>query len=113
MSNCANCEKNDGMCYISIPPKYKCTIDNSFHNGMDRCNLYDRGYQQGRTDAEPKWIPVEERLPDKGEVLVCTGKGNIYTSIVGGCFWVSHLAYRFGADKITHWMPLPKPPQKQ
>ena len=60
-----------------------------------------------------RWIPVEERLPEVGEfVLVAEKKGGITESFVDfedyetrdGIEW-------FGADEVTHWMPLPEPPE--
>ena len=57
-----------------------------------------------------KWIPVTERLPEHGqEVIVYSG--NILKPTV--------FAYQFWNPKydtwlrITHWMPLPKPPQEE
>lgn len=45
---CAMCDKNDGMCYTSLPPKYKCTLDDTFHYGDDSCDLYNRGFKSGQ-----------------------------------------------------------------
>jgi len=49
------------------------------------------------------WIPVEERLPEKGECLVVSD-GTVYPASV-----------IFGEDfkHCTHWMPLPEPPKSQ
>lgn len=60
------------------------------------------------------WISVEERLPELGEVLVCThgnwigvvwhhGKGKFETG--GGML--------LGECDIAHWMPLPEPPKEE
>ena len=38
-TNCANCKYNDGTVYISLPPKYKCTITGEFHNAYGDCNV--------------------------------------------------------------------------
>ena len=38
--NCSNCDNNDGVCYMSNPVKYKCTIDNTFHFAYDSCGKY-------------------------------------------------------------------------
>lgn len=35
---CGNCPFNDGLCYTSAPPKYKCTFDNNFYDGMHACH---------------------------------------------------------------------------
>ena len=62
--------------------------------------------------AKYRWIPVSERLPEGDAVLVYRerGKSNIdidWTFIEGGReYW-----YNSGLDNVTHWMPLPEPPQ--
>ena len=35
---CGNCPFNDGQCYTSLPPKFKCTFDNNFYDGMHACH---------------------------------------------------------------------------
>ena len=36
---CAFCEKTDGMCYTSNPPKRKCTITGKFHEYDHICDV--------------------------------------------------------------------------
>jgi len=61
------------------------------------------------------WISVKERLPEPDvDVLVFDGK-NIDVTFGEETFddrefiWFSRISYRH-FDKITHWMPLPEPP---
>ena len=58
----------------------------------------------------PRWIPVEERLPKKGEdVLVHYAGGRIDMD------WVGKLgAFRWEEvnGEATHWMHLPQPPKE-
>ena len=71
--------------------------------------------------AQPKWISVEERLPDAGEkVIVCGVKNGIQV----GAF---HMKLRPENNRrwwwknntileVTHWMPLPsmhEPPKEE
>ena len=39
VKTCAFCEKTDGMCYTSNPPKRKCTITGKFHEYDHICDL--------------------------------------------------------------------------
>ena len=57
-----------------------------------------------------EWISVKERLPKKHEtVLVCSrGKNNSVISI--DCLCSSGKWYDQD-DDVTHWMPIPQPPQ--
>lgn len=52
-------------------------------------------------EAQQRWIPVSERLPENKfeHVLVCTTYG---VSV--------RLALEIG-EAVTHWMPLPNPPE--
>jgi len=61
-------------------------------------------------EAAQRWIPVSERLPEGRTVLVFKKEGSISidtTYIDGGnYFW-----WKSGQSKVTHWMPLPEPPE--
>lgn len=66
-----------------------------------------------RLEAQvPKWISVEERLPEKsGRYLVCTSKSSVYYAK----FTRHEQDGRFHTDintHITHWMPMPEPPKE-
>jgi hypothetical protein len=55
---------------------------------------------------EQKWISVDEKPKEKGSYLGCTKNGGItivhwYGHKWGGGFFAKHM---------THWMPLPEPP---
>lgn len=68
-------------------------------------------YIQYLEAKQPKWISVEERLPDKaGKYIVCTKKNAVYCT----AFRFFHGRGYFASDSnthITHWMPLPEPPE--
>jgi hypothetical protein len=69
-------------------------------------------------DVGGKWIPVTERLPEKedGKVLVTDGiqvnfsyRNHFYRD-QGGTLRVP-ANYGHGMN-VTHWMPLPEPPER-
>lgn len=83
-------------------------------------------YIQRLEAAQPKWISVEERLPeDDVEVLVyiASKKENVdsviaithYTHSMYGYNiegWCSPWQYCFWDREVTYWMPLPEPPKE-
>ena len=57
----------------------------------------------------PVWIPVSERLPNKGdEVLVYNGE--FYLAERHSDYWDTLEGFIEG---VTHWMPLPSPPEAE
>lgn len=82
-----------------------------------RCieNLTDK--LNATNDALPRWISVEERLPEKG-VFVVVYYGHFIGNLMdvymwdGEC-WRSSSGYLEDAENITHWMPLPEPPKEE
>lgn len=69
----------------------------------------------------PRWIPVEERLPEYGVRVLATDmyEGDDYTGIwtreedkddADGC-WYDDPGWWHASDDVTHWMPLPAPPE--
>lgn len=67
-----------------------------------------------------KWVPVDDRLPEEGEYVLCVLKGFNYGGKIQVCKFVpadkfkdkpyfEH--FRNGFPSVTHWMPLPQPPK--
>ena len=79
-----------------------------------RIGAYLDGYEKGKEDAEPHWIPCSEGLPkEEGFYLVTLGykhgaETNIrYFKIENGKRYWS----LWGNENITAWMPKPIPYQ--
>ena len=67
---------------------------------------------------ERRWIPVEERLPeDRSDVLVVAYWHERWGAYMGWCAperaeWSVHVGIGDRDDvAVTHWMPLPEPPE--
>lgn len=87
-----------------------------------RADLYkfawDAGRAVGLKEAQPKWISVEDRLPEPfvsvlvymPEELPCPPVHEGYRTRDGR--WYSAYFIR-DLDQVTHWMPLPQPPKEE
>ena len=59
----------------------------------------------------PRWIPVTEKIPpDQEEVLVLTMSKNGVRNVDKGYWAIDHFIH-LGRAEVTHWMPLPEPPE--
>ena len=60
---------------------------------------------------QPRWISVDERLPEKDGFYLVWGPPAIYTETK----WYDQgtLAQYFWKRDITHWMPMPEPPKEE
>lgn len=70
---------------------------------------------------KPKWIPVTERLPPiSEEVIVFADRTTIriwslerYHPTIADVFWEREDGYHEENDVVSHWMPLPQPPESE
>ena len=92
------------------------------HNGWALNETLDQAADAIEELSKPRWIPVTERLPKEEEIYWC------YTNmgIMCECRWTNN---RWGLgesdkwgwnimdvpqyQKVTHWMPLPEPPEEE
>jgi hypothetical protein len=63
-------------------------------------------------EAERRWIPVSERLPEVGEMVLIAYKISRKTYIARARMNKEGM-FRFtkNTKPVTHWMPLPNPPE--
>ena len=70
--------------------------------------------------GKPRWIPVEERLPEDigEEVLVCNEDygvselGFVTVATYGDSGWLDCWERKTYITAVTNWMPLPQPPKE-
>ena len=74
-----------------------------------------RKYGLALENQVPKWISVDERLPDVLEVRVKLLDGsevNCWAQSDGDFYWKCGGSEMFISEhQVTHWMPLPQPPK--
>lgn len=64
-----------------------------------------------------KWISVKDKLPENNQQVLVYGKGHYATcTFMGEDYWQKYLFMnydmRYNTLGVTHWMPLPAPPEK-
>ena len=94
--------------------------DYFYDNGDSVCNAVECVLRE-----QPRWISVAERLPKRGETVLCymnferdgsdlTWKNTItenrYDGVLVGSNPKKHV-WEWQGDFVTHWMPLPEPPE--
>ena len=83
--------------YSSLPSNTE-----DFHLNMFVTNLLSHGV------TVQEWISVDDRLPKNSDnVLVCHNNGLVTTNAWLGANWW----FKNERNQITHWMPLPEPPE--
>jgi hypothetical protein len=65
-------------------------------------------------DDEPGWIPVEDRLPERNEIVLAFDQGGVtvgsYSPMLED-WWTLQVGRMSPGAVVTHWMPLPEPPE--
>ena len=58
------------------------------------------------------WISVKDRLPNDTKTKIVFHSRGVSFAYFSGMFWWSNIGKRHSLDTITHWMPLPEPPEE-
>ena len=112
-----------GNCFVLRPDKDPAAVEaiRAYARATDNETLAEDIYNWvGKGEPVQEWIPVTERLPEVGEYVLCVLKGFSYGGKIQVCKFVpadkfkdkpyfEH--FRNGFPSVTHWMPLPKPPE--
>src|SRR5574343_107465 len=109
--------KGFGHPYHDVVPKHgPCSSDPSDVDSFSEMAwaAFERGFYCGAESAKPRWIPVEERLPEPNvEALILCKDGEKYLAILRK-LWSEELQWgccHTVFDDVTHWMPLPEVPE--
>lgn len=76
-------------------------------------DIADRIIDSGICD-ESKWIPVTERLPAYGEIVLAFGKYHATSGMFRGTSQTKPNWWHWRGNmykEVSHWMPLPEPPK--
>lgn len=104
---------SDDVKLVCDDPKVRSLVSDAFLAGYDA--------------AEPKWISVRERLPEKFRSVALVDIAswengpvdrNIYSiGYLNKCcsanYWSTNDSRGQAINAFTHWMPLPKPPEEE
>ena len=64
-------------------------------------------------DDEPEWISVEERLPERNEIVLAFDQGGVtvgsYSPMLED-WWTLQVDRMAPGAVVTHWMPMPPAP---
>ena len=74
---------------------------------MDIYTAQEEAYKRGYENGQPKWISVNERLPEEG-VPVLTYRPCSFIPVMVDRLYNGEFC--FSLHLITHWMPLPEVP---
>ena len=108
--DCAKCPYPEGECFSDLVEKdahgYILQLENHIGELTEKVTQLEA--------AQPKWISVEERLPDEpGEVLACVYGRICIAWYSNRCFETpSGMVFYACENAVTHWMPLPEPPKE-
>ena len=80
--------------------------------------------RQKAVNAVPvQWIPVTERLPDNDDFVLVVASGQAGNIRLDNAFelgqfsmsegWILEMWPEWEDPKVTHWMPLPEPPEAE
>lgn len=110
---CDECLKRDAFAYIE-------QLEERCERLLRTAEMLNDALQEYQ--EIPRWIPVEERLPEKMKIVLVFKRRTAYFTW-SDAMWNIETDWRGeddwsknphnGCFAVTHWMPLPEPPKKE
>ena len=76
---------------------------------------YTHLHKMSSENGNTPWISVKDRLPKHNETVLCLCHANIYEVLVWDNRereWYHDIEHSYLETFVTHWMPLPMPPEE-
>lgn len=132
---CATCSENS-VCQNGVNLAGLYCANSDAADLIENQQNHIRTLLQANDALRPAWIPVTERLPEKGAKLLLyvpktekgrqfgiftgelksvkdnDGSGNFWGMPMFGSEWTLWGWSYFERPNVTHWMPLPEPPKE-
>ena len=85
---------------------------NALTKAINKLAAYEDSEEQGT--LFPRWIPVTARLPEKRKWVLCRCEAGI-TDVLRyeNAEWYHDPTHVYFFDFVTHWMPIPAPPEEE
>lgn len=100
--------ESDALAYIQQLEAENERLLNSYDAAL--CEAADMHSISKEVEAQvPRWIPVEERLPEDMVDVLLYGEGRYGMGVLSCGWWCCE---DFDGKHITHWMPLPEAPKE-
>lgn len=94
---------------VEVPDSKRRTVAKCI-NGIELLSAADVEPVRHGAVERTRWIPCSERLPDSSGKFLCCCDGEVRTLK----YWRTCQEFQYGGKKrnVTHWMPLPEPPEE-
>ena len=140
---CAGCPyfvlehpSEDDVKELGLEPEWQwkgCNVDRMALDAADRIEKQERQIQTLKWERDVaveqaardkhRWIPVKERLPEPGKMVLLIVNGKVKNITLIGAYelgefdtdegWILEMWSEWEDPKVTYWMPLPELPEEE